>query len=170
MNKQFLLLVLVMSTTVFVGWSTIRIYKSYVMTRDCTGYLKQAADANTVPIAKERLQKALNYIEKNELTNGVTTIIFNVPKNDIGFWYRNIKASLEELNTVSDESTSLEKSNMLIKLRETLLDSGGDSTEITHPPGISIFPHNLLYALIGWISALDVLISIVWLIFKLDNF
>jgi len=40
----------------------IRITKSVSMKQNCTGYLKRAADANTVETAKEQLQKSIQYL------------------------------------------------------------------------------------------------------------
>ena len=68
---------------------------------------------------------------------------------DVGFWYQNLKASLGELEQVSSTATQLEKSNLLIKLRETLLDQGKEGISITSPDGISRFPLNTAYAIAG---------------------
>ena len=68
---------------------------------------------------------------------------------DVGFWYQNLKASLGELDQVSLTASQLEKSNLLIKLRETLLDQGKEGISITSPDGISRFPLNTAYAIAG---------------------
>ena len=38
--------------------------------QSCKGYLKRAADSNTVELAKQELGKAVDYIEANNLTEG----------------------------------------------------------------------------------------------------
>ena len=55
-------------------------------------------------------------------------------------------ASLEELRMVPEGATQLEKSNILMKLRETLIDQG-QIVHVTVPRGISVFPHNTAYFL-----------------------
>ena len=114
----------------------------------CEQYLKRAADANTVTLAAENLTVALTYIEKNELTNGVVSIFLNQPENDLGYWYKNLKSSLTELEKVEEGTSQLERSNLLMKLRETLTDvEGGEGggTCVTAPNGISIYPQNVSY-------------------------
>jgi hypothetical protein len=134
---------------------------TYGFNMGCEQYLKRAADANTVELAEENLEVALAYIERKELTNGVVSIFLSQPKNDIGYWYRNLKSSMDELNKVTEETTQLERSNVLMKLRETLTDiSGGDGggTTITHPSGIEVYPFNRLFF---WLYTVFILILVV---------
>ena len=124
----------------------IVITKSINFDRFCGDYLKRAADSNNIQLAKEELTKALIYIEKNNLTTGFTSVFYNTPDEDIEFWYTNIKTTKTELDNLPVNSSSLEKSNMLLKLRETLLDNGpSGKTVVTIPSGISTFPHNTKY-------------------------
>ena len=128
---------------------------SIQLDQDCTGHLKRAADANTIEIAKQEIDVAVNYLEANELTTGYTSIFYRTPDEDIEFWYNNLKAAQLELATVSDSATQLERSNILIKLRETLIDHTGKSGDkITCPDGLSRYPNNGLFALwlnLSWI-------------------
>ena len=132
-------------------WSTCGI-KAIRFKQNCGGHLKRAADANTVDIAKSELKIALDYMEANNLTSGYTSVIYETPDEDVAFWYNNIKQSYNELNSLPDSSSSLEKSNMLIKLRETLLDHGDKSDTVTMPDGISRYPDNVLYFFLGIVS------------------
>lgn len=133
----------------FVAWGGYRVVANINFKRNCGGYLKRAADANTVQLAQRELSTALSYIEKEGLITGYTSVIYRTPSEDVGFWHTNLKASLEELNTVSPNATQLEKSNVLLKLRQTLLDHTGGSESITVPSGISVYPNNALVAVIG---------------------
>jgi hypothetical protein len=133
--------------------------------RNCSGYLKRAGDANTIEIAEKELVKALDYIEKHDLKDGYTSILYRTPDEDIGFWYTNLHTSLEELKKLPAEVTPLERSNMLIKLRETLLDHGQGGDHVTIPAGITIYPANLIYALLCWIFLIIVVVSgVVWFV------
>lgn len=132
----------------FIVYLVVIIIRGVVFDKDCEGYLKRAADANTVEQASIQLKIAIDYMETNGLTSGYTSVIYNTPDEDVGFWYTNIKNAQAELAKVTDLTTALEKSNLLMKLRETLLDG----TSITCPKGISVFPHNVAFMFWGWLS------------------
>ena len=102
-------------------------------------YLKRAADSNTVELAVDNLKVALNYIEANNMTSGHTSVLYNSPDEDVAFWYDNIKQSYEELTALDENTTNLEKTNLLMKLRETLLDNGEKGESLTLPQAISVF-------------------------------
>lgn len=146
----------------FCIWGGIRIISAIQFDRNCGGYLKRAADANTVDLAKKQLYIALSYIEHEELTTGYTSILYRTPDEDVGFWYTNIKSSFSELEQVSSSTTQLERSNLLMKLRETLLDQGSEGKNmVTIPPGISIYPHNTIMAVFGWLSGILIIVGII---------
>lgn len=42
--------------------------------QNVSGFLKRAADANTIELANQELTKALDYLEANNLTSGYTSI------------------------------------------------------------------------------------------------
>ena len=136
---SFLGLVLILA--IFI----IRIIFGVSMQFDCTQYTKRAADANTIELAKSNLDTVIKYLDKRELTNGVVSIFFNQPKNDIGYWYSNLKESQKELEKVPENASQLEKSNMLMKLRETLIDSSQNGVSVTAPDGLSIYPYNKIF-------------------------
>jgi len=126
--------------------------------KDCEGYLKRAADANTVEQAKKELTIAITYMEKHNLIEGYTSILYQTPDEDVAFWYNNIKSSREELSKVTGQTTPLEKTNILMKLRETLLDGGSEGDNVTIPSGISIYPYNLLYMIWFIVSVICIVI------------
>jgi hypothetical protein len=128
----------------------VRAYKDVIFERGAEGYLKRAADANSVELARNELDIALKYVEAEGLKNGYTSVFYRTPDEDVGFWYRNLKTSQAELLSIPATATPLEKSNMLMKLRETLLDSGEKSVHVTLPSGVSVFPNNVAYAI--WIT------------------
>lgn len=129
----------------------IVIVKSVQFKQECSGYLKQAADANTVELALKRLNLALDYIESHNLTSGYTSVLWRTENENIGYWYQNLKACQGELEANID-ATSLEKSNVLMKVRESLTDEGEDGTVLTIPPGISRYPDNLMYGILRLLS------------------
>ena len=141
------------STLSLVAWGVTRTVKGIQMNFDCIYYLKRAADASTVEMAKNELAKAIEYAEKNALTEGIVSIVLEDPRNDVGFWYNNMKEAYKELDQLPENATSMEKTNVLMKLRESLIDEGSG---VTHPIGISIYPNNVFYfwwAMISLIAA-----------------
>jgi len=118
--------------------------------QNCEGHLKRAADANTIELASTELGTAIQYLKRSGLTSGNTSILFDTPNNDIGFWFSNLSASQAELAKVTPETAMLERSMLLLKLRETLLDG----QVVTVPSGITLLPNVQLYFWWGVISAI----------------
>jgi hypothetical protein len=139
----------------FFGWAGLRAYKAIVFDIECKGHMNRAADANTVELARQEMEIVVNYLEKNGMTNGYTSVLFRTPNEDVGFFYKNMKASLAELKSLKPDATPLEKSNLLMKLRETLS---------TVPPGIEVFPYNAAYAISGIILGIFAIIGIIILL------
>lgn len=144
-----------------------QIIKDVSMNQNCTGYLKRAADANTVETAKEQLQKSIQYLESNNLTKGYTSVLWQTPDEDIEFWYKNLKASESELMKVDSTTSSMEKTNLLMKLRETLLDNGD---KLTVPNGLSRYPNNGMWGILTCLAMLIIMGLTIWRIVELDNF
>ena len=143
-----------------IAWVVTITVNSIVFDRNCEGYLKRAGDANTVQLAAENLAIAVKYAETEGLTSGYTSGVYRTPDEDVGFWYKNLKASLDELRLIKPDTSRLEQTNALMKLRETLLDEG-QSTSVTLPHGISRFPNNRFYAF--WIIMSLLLSLVFWL-------
>ncbi len=137
----------------FALWGGVRVVSDIGFVQDCEGYLKRAADANTVELAAVELAKAVEYAKNNNLTSGFTSVMYRTPDEDVGFWYRNLAQSLEELQKVKPDTAQLERTNVLMKLRETLMDTEGGHMSVTVPPGLSVYPQNVGLAWLGWVSA-----------------
>lgn len=135
-----------------VFWTGGRIYKAIRFNIDCSGHMVRAAHANTTPLAREEMRTVVKYLEQNTLTNGYTSIIFKTPDEDVEFFYSNLKTALGELGEISPESSLLEQSNVLMKLRETLISRSSEGSTIHYPSGLSIFPNNLAWMIWGIVS------------------
>jgi|SRR3989338_9631481 len=147
--RGFLLGLSVFFLCVFGVWGGARIVNGIQFEQEIGGYLKRAADANTIPLAADNLQTALSGIQKRGLTKGYTSLLWRTPDEDVGFWHINLTSAIYELNSIQKNATQLEKTNVLMKLRETLLDEG-ENTHVTVPKGASIYPKNKDYAWWGW--------------------
>lgn len=123
--------------------------------QECSGYLKQAADANTPEIALRRIDKALEYIERKGLTEGYTSVLYKTENENIGFWYQNVKACRNELEKCLN-SSQMEKTNVLMNVRESLTDKGYP----TVPSGISLYPNNALWYTWIWLEIIIILIAL----------
>lgn len=144
---------------VFVA--SVVIIKNVQFNQNCGGYLKRAADANTVEMAIIELDKAIEYIEENGWTSGYTSVLWKTPDEDVGFWYNNIKACRSELSELPTDASPMDRTNMLMKLRETLTDEDKDGVMVTFPDGISRYPNNFMWGALLWIASLLTL----WLCF-----
>lgn len=135
------------------------IVKSVSFQANCKDYLSMAADANSIVLAEKHLTTAIDYLEENNLTSGQARLFVRYPKNDISLWYENLKSAQYQLkDMIADgDYTELEQSNMLMKLRETLLDDDGT---VTLPLAISLQPHGTLLLWLNvtmwtfWVAAL----------------
>lgn len=153
-------LLLILPLVLFIVWTSFRAIE---FNRECGGHLKRAADANTVPLALKELQVATAFLESNKMTDGYTSVVYETPDEDVGFWYKNLKDSEAELVKASENKnlSQLEASNVLMKLRETLTDHSKEGQSVTEPDGISKFPNNVGYAVFGWLSAVVAFIGCV---------
>lgn len=151
MKKVFIILciICIMIPTVFYGCMLVRSVK---FDNQCINYFSFAADANSVVIAEKHLTKGIEYLETHDLTSGHTGVIFYKPTNDIGLWYENLKSAQSQLQDYiqSDTPSELEESNILMKLRETLLGECG----VTHPKMIAFYPNHVFWflaSIFGWL-------------------
>lgn len=159
MNKILIAVILISSSLSILG---VRIYKSVIFKQNVTGHLKRAGDANTVELAKEELAYVISYLDKNNIKEGYTSILWKTPDEDISFWYRNIIASKAELDSLTNNS-ALEKTNVLMKLRETLIDED-EKLKVTVPTGLSVFPNNKIWAALTTFALLALISGIILLV------
>lgn len=136
------------------------IFVSIEFKQNCSGFIKQAADANSIELCQKSLNKAIAYAEKHNLTSGYTSVLYKTEDENIGFWYENLKACQAELASIEEDASTLEKSNLLMKVRESLLDDGKDGTEITLPKGIQYYPANFMFGLLRIVSWLLIIIGL----------
>lgn len=154
-NKGCLVVVGFLLMLPFLGWAGARIYNEVIFDREIGGRLKRAADANSITLAKQELEAALGKMETRHMTEGYTSIIYTTPDEDVGFWYKNIKTCVQQINDLSPTATQGEQDLVLLKLRQTLLDHSGKGGEhVTVPPGICVFPHNTMFAVWLWLSSI----------------
>jgi len=145
--KQFTIILL--AILALAGTGAV-IYKRIVFKQNCSGRLERAANANTVELAVKELNAAIEYAEANGYTTGYTSVIYRTPDEDVEYWYNNLCASRQELLNLPDSSSTLEKTNTLMKLRETLTDTGEDGTQVIYPAGLPFYPHNFLWGIVRW--------------------
>jgi hypothetical protein len=157
-------------------WGGVRIKGCIEYDQRVGGHLKRAADANQPQLALEEIQTALKGIDRLGLCNEVednpkaecfTSVFYRTPDDDIGFWRTNIAQTVGDLESLPAESSHLEVSNTLMKVRETLVDEG-TSSMVTAPDGISIYPDNTLWAWVAILGTILLCIGFVWLLIRLE--
>lgn len=147
----FLCIICIIIPTVLYS---IALYRYVVFKSNCLEYFNLAANANDSKLAEKYITLGINYLEDNDLTCGNTSICIKKPNNDIEFWYNNIKSAQAQLQQINDHDqlTDLDESNILMKLRESLLNSDG---EVIHPRYIAYYPNQIFWFLViafSWIS------------------
>ena len=110
--------------------------------------MERASTANTVELAMSELKAAIDYAEEKGYTSGYTSVFYKTPDEDVEFWYNNLVASYNELQNLPDTTPTLEKTNTLMKLRETLTEQGEKKTKVIYPRGLMYYPHNFLWGLV----------------------
>jgi len=160
-NRTLNWFIAIVATVLFFVWAATRIVATVQFNINCKQYLKRAADASTIEMAKEELEKAISFAEEKRLTEGVVSIFLKQPKNDLGYWYRNMVEAYSELDKIPETVTSLEQSNVLMKLRESLTDETETGISVTVPDGISIYPYNPSYFWWGLLSG--VICIVMWI-------
>ena len=125
--------------------------------REVSGHLKRAADANQIALAITEVEDALKGMDERGLDCGkakecYTSVLYTTPDEDIGFWRTNIKQTLGDLEAVPADANHLVVSNTLMKVRETLLDSGEAGDHVTDPDGVSLYPSNKPFFWFGWLT------------------
>lgn len=143
----------------------VRVYQNYLFNVNCSGYLKRAANANSVPLAKTQLEKAIKYLEKHDMTSGNTAVFFPTPASDVEFFFANISTSLHELQTLPENAPLLESSNVLMKLRETLIEHKESGEELNMPSSLAVFPYNKFWLAI-WITSGVIVAVLSMLVFR----
>jgi hypothetical protein len=175
-NSPVPALIVVTSLVVMVLGIGYAIIAGIQFDRKYEGHLKRAADANSLKLAEKELTTAYAYLKQHRLDTEAgrnagwlddnTNILYTTPDNQISFHVDNVKASLDDVSSVKamgDKASALERSNVLIKLRESLLDDRSDGHHVTCPTGLSVFPYNMELTLAFWGSVLGLLIGGIWL-------
>ncbi len=135
----------------FGGFIYINVILRCPFKQHCEVHLQRAATAPTIELAKQELAMAIEYLEKNSLTHGYTSVFGNLPDDDIGYWYRSLKEAHLSLSNIGNDVSQSDKAIVLWNLRQTLLDGDGD---VVFPEGIHKYPHNKIYFGILFLCAL----------------
>lgn len=158
MNLRSLHIILTLLFCVAV-WGA-RYVNSMQFKQHCTGHLALAANAATITTVRAELGTAIRYLEANKMTTGNTSVLWQTPADDVGFWYRNLKSVHTQLAAVSDRAPALERSNVQLRVRQVLLHHGRHGDVVVVPDGLSRYPHNVVWAILCTLSVVLLLILI----------
>lgn len=157
---------------VFMTWAATVIVLSIQFDQKCSGHILNACNATTVELASSELRTALDYLEEKELITGYTSILYKTEKDNIGFFYNNVKNCYEYVETLKEQNIepfnqALQLQSIKDKLVAELGHKNGKAEFIRKPQGISRYPHNLAYCI--WVSS-SILLLIIGsiLCFKID--
>lgn len=142
-----LFLISVMLTFPLLTFSIVRAVKAQRFMDDCMYHLDKAqseinGNKESVDKSIREMDIAINYIEKHNLTIGLTTISGNEADEDLAEWYSVIKARYSYLIFLKDETPE-----NLHKYGDYVIMKNYSPRPAVSPPGISVFPHNTLYCI-----------------------
>lgn len=143
----------VVNSFLFLSWVITTLFLDINYSRNVEGYLKRAGDSNQPATAIKELETALGNMDAagycpEGTEEQFTSVIYQTPDEDVCFWRHNLEDTLKDLKSLPPDADALTKSNTLMKVRETLLDTDvEDGVEVTAPDGIAKCPHNLWFAL-----------------------
>jgi len=148
--------VILVSMFAFAATIVYHLVAGIMFDRDYSGHLKRAADANSLKLAEQELKIAVSYLQSRHLDSpggrnlgqidDHTSMFWSTPDEQISFHYDNVVTALAEVQSVltkGEAATPLERSNVLMKLRETLLDNTREGVKVTYPQGLDVYPSNL---------------------------
>lgn len=160
---------------VFVVCLVIQLVANIQFDRNYKGHLKRAGDAVSLELAERELTTAVNYLEANNLhtetgrragwLDDSTNILYTTPEAQISFHVDNVRSCRDEVREIlaNKDATPLEKSNVLMKLRESLLDNSESGHSVTCPSGLEVFPHNMGINLAFLISIIGMFVVGAWM-------
>ena len=114
------------ATLSIAGW-----VKDYRFSVSVGQQLKRALDAPTADLAILALDTAIAECKRTKRDTGNSGIFLKTPENDVGYWFTRLTEARASLSAVTPNT--VEESNALMKLRETLSDStssGGTSLNL----------------------------------------
>jgi len=114
--------------------------QSMELDRCCLQHLRLAANASTVDMAESQLRTAISWLERHKGKTGSTALIYRTPDTDYGYWLANLKASADELRQLGPDSTQTDRTNTLLKLRETIMDNDASGSYVAVPENLATFP------------------------------
>lgn len=138
--KKVLGVIMLLISVVILG---TRLVKTIEFKNNVTSYLKRATSASSVELALQDIAYVVDYLEEKDMV-GHTSIFWNTPNEDVGFWFKNLKQTKLELESLKGASLS-DETNALLKLRGTLLEDGKKGKKILMPKGMAVFPNNRLW-------------------------
>ena len=123
--------------------AVVSIYMDEAFTVGCDGYIQMAARAPTIEDAKRNLDTAIEYVEKHELTDGKTSIIFHSPRDSVLCWYLRLRVVQQQLHMATELGvTTSEREIVFNRLHRSLMRMSSGSKVVVSPSGISRYPYN----------------------------
>lgn len=158
-RKGWYLVLGVLLMLVLPAWAGVRLYRSAEFDRNCQERLAKATIALYTADAKQDLGQALSYLQARGIngTSGHTSIFGATQDTDVGVWYCKVEQARETL----EKPTSTNTGYLLSRVREHLTERDGKGgSKLATPTGISVYPHNQLYALWGVAGVIAFLVGL----------
>lgn len=132
-------LVIVVAVAVLgIQWYTCE----FSLKQQLTTPLSRVAMSSNVQMASENLKDAIDYLERNHLTSGNSSMLFPDKLNDLEYFHTNLLNAQAELNrAVANKNMSqLEESNVLLRIKEVVTHHNATG-EVFLPANLEYYPH-----------------------------
>lgn len=152
--NNLLFVVFVISLLLFVIWGGSRFVNSTIFNNNVLKPLVEVATTDDFNKSKNLLDGVVSYLEDQGKTEGIVSIVFRNPTNDMGIFYQNLKRSQAIMSTVSKDSSKDEIRNVM-DIVKVHLGFGYYLLffpRVNCPMGMDIYPYNLAYAIWVFLS------------------
>lgn len=150
-NRKVSLLLCAVATLLLTILVIFSLYRTQTFEAQCLEYIEQSAKAGTPEVAIEHLGSALEYIEKHNLSQGTTAVLWPGPSDSLDLWHRHLAIVLMKLQDVPKDASLNDTTETLRRVQDILVTPQGRAVA---PAGISVYPYNKEIAGIACFSLL----------------
>lgn len=163
LSKIFYVLFFICVISLFFSIA-IPINRQSIFDKCFVNHVKRGIDSLNLDIAKKELDKAIKYLNDNNLTNGSTSIFSGDSENDLESYYNWIKEVYKYIKYFPSNASKVERLKYFKELENI------EST-INIPKGMAMYPYNKLFFIWIMLSFIGSILSYLFrhIFIKKDN-
>ena len=135
------------------------------------GHLERAANTTLTETALNELGIGVDYLEIKQMTSGFTSVVWNTPDEDVGYFYTNLKNAYANLHKINYTGTEIEKSNALLKLKESLIyNNGKHGDKVIYPDDLQYYQNKYIWAFFDYSSGFLFIYLILYALYWMQKY